>query len=323
MTKETLGRVIAAINRIIDTYPKVAIGFFGGEPLLKYDSIVKPIMEHGTGYANAIGKDISFSFTTNGYLLPEERIKFLRQHNIQSFQITLDGGRKFHDETRNTHNKGSYDTILSNAKSLLGNDLPVTLRFNVTKENINSFTDVVEWISHLPTDNKRNLTVTVHQVWQTIKKEELTDDIDRLIDSIIAQGVYACGVKQDNLRNMCYGDKKNTAIINYNGDIYRCTAVDFKNVPGIGHISPDGCLSEEESHIDRLINSRWEKHICRECRIMPLCLGGCSKKIIDNPPEYCVYDDDEAKKDKVVLDIIKNRVRVMEYNKIIDTFVNV
>ena len=323
MDDDTFQRVLRAIDRLIDSHANVSIGFFGGEPLLRYDNIVKPIIEHSTEYARQLNKEVTFSFTTNGYLLGEEQAEFFKNHNVQSFQITLDGGKEFHDKVRHSGKRGSYDKIIKNIEILLSRHLPVLLRLNVTKDNIASFGKVVEWLGPLPANLKSKLTVGVHQVWQTIGNEDIAKESDRLIDSIIQAGVYARGIPGDNLRDMCYGDRINSAVINYNGEIYSCTAVDFKSETPTGHIDPTGCMAVDEDFTARRINRRWEKDICRECRIMPLCLGGCSRKVMSNDIGYCLYDGDENEKDKVVLDIIKSRVRVMEYNKIIDTFAKV
>ncbi|MEZ3589820.1 MAG: SPASM domain-containing protein [Muribaculaceae bacterium] len=112
-------------------------------------------------------------------------------------------------------------------------------------------------------------------------------------------------------------------MINYNGDIYSCTAVDFKSETPAGHIDTTGCMIVDEGFTASRINRRWERGICRVCRIMPLCLGGCSRKILGNDIDHCLCNGDENEKDKVVLAIIKSRVRAMEYSKIIDTFANV
>lgn len=139
MNDDTLQRVLKAIDRLIYSHTNVSIGFFGGEPLLRYDTIVKPIIEHSTEYAGHLNKEITFSFTTNGYLLDDEQAEFFKNHNVQSFQITLDGGKKFHDKVRYSGQRGSYDKIIKNIEILLSQQLPVLLRLNVTKDNIASF----------------------------------------------------------------------------------------------------------------------------------------------------------------------------------------
>ncbi|HOH74428.1 MAG TPA: hypothetical protein PKW38_01450, partial [Paludibacteraceae bacterium] len=46
----------------------------------------------------------------------------------------------------------------------------------------------------------------------------------------------------DSVRESCYGDKKNQATINFNGDVYKCTARDFKPENREGVLMDDGTI---------------------------------------------------------------------------------
>jgi sulfatase maturation enzyme AslB (radical SAM superfamily) len=58
--------------------------FFGGEPLLKFEEIIKPLV---LKYKDSFG----WSITTNGTLLTEEIIDFCYDNKI-SILLSLDGG---------------------------------------------------------------------------------------------------------------------------------------------------------------------------------------------------------------------------------------
>ncbi len=104
------------------------ISFFGGEPLIYYRQAVMPLLE---GVKRIFeGSEINFgsSFTTNGYLIDQEKIDFLKNHNVFGMQITLDGNKEFHNKVRYvSKNKGSYEKIISNIKLLARNDMEVTI----------------------------------------------------------------------------------------------------------------------------------------------------------------------------------------------------
>jgi len=57
-----------------------SIFFFGGEPLLCYDSIIKPTIE----YCKEKYPEIFFNYnvTTNGTLLTEDKIEFFTNNNV-------------------------------------------------------------------------------------------------------------------------------------------------------------------------------------------------------------------------------------------------
>ena len=51
--------------------------------------------------------------------------------------------------------------------------------------------------------------------------------------------------------DFCYGDKPNSIVVNFNGDLYKCTAVDFFNTPPRdGYISSDGSLHWENGSLE-------------------------------------------------------------------------
>ena len=55
------------------------INFFGGEPMLMYDSVIKPLVEW---VHDELGENMRFSITTNGTLLTPERIGFMKRHGF-------------------------------------------------------------------------------------------------------------------------------------------------------------------------------------------------------------------------------------------------
>lgn len=96
------------------------IGFYGGEPLLRFDFIKKCVE-----YANSLTWDkepdgrteLMFSLTTNGYLLTEEIMDFMIDHNISPV-ISLDGPKEIHDSNRvSKSGKPTFDKIWENFKT--------------------------------------------------------------------------------------------------------------------------------------------------------------------------------------------------------------
>ena len=83
------------------------ITFFGGEPLLKFEYIIKPLVE----YIRKRYGDFEISVTTNGTLLDEEKLKFLRDNNV-GLLLSIDGDKETQNHNRPFHSgKGSFDEI--------------------------------------------------------------------------------------------------------------------------------------------------------------------------------------------------------------------
>ena len=112
------------------------LAFFGGEPLMYFNDVAKPIIDYVCTICKSRNIDIQTHFTSNGYLLNEDILDFLRDKDV-SFQITLDGCKDEHNKTRfNRNGTGSYDRIISNVKKLAQLNKYVVLRINYTSANI-------------------------------------------------------------------------------------------------------------------------------------------------------------------------------------------
>jgi uncharacterized protein len=66
------------------------INFFGGEPMLCYDTIIVPLVDY---IEKTYPNDFKLGITTNGMLLNKERIDFLYDHNIIPL-LSMDGDRE-------------------------------------------------------------------------------------------------------------------------------------------------------------------------------------------------------------------------------------
>ena len=65
--------------------------------------------------------------------------------------------------------------------------------------------------------------MSFHKVWQEGEFE--SSEIEKSINAFIKAGFVA---SKFVLGSYCYGDLRNSAVINYNGDVYKCTAVNFE-----------------------------------------------------------------------------------------------
>ncbi|MGE4271816.1 MAG: thioether cross-link-forming SCIFF peptide maturase [Desulfitobacterium sp.] len=86
------------------------VDFFGGEPLLNFQ-VVKDLVDYGKKAAQAKGKTIKFTLTTNAVLLTEDIQNFLEAEDI-SVVLSIDGRPEVHDRMRPYANgRGSYDQV--------------------------------------------------------------------------------------------------------------------------------------------------------------------------------------------------------------------
>jgi len=84
------------------------INFFGGEPLVMFDSIIKPL----TLYIRQERKQpFRLSMTSNCVLLDDEKIDFMRKHDI-GLLFSIDGAKATQDYNRPFHDgSGSFEAL--------------------------------------------------------------------------------------------------------------------------------------------------------------------------------------------------------------------
>lgn len=67
----------------------------------------------------------------------------------------------------------------------------------------------------------------------------------------------------------CYGDYARNYVINYNGDVFKCTARDFNEENRIGILTENGEIAFNERALQRVRNSNTFE--CFSCRRLPIC----------------------------------------------------
>lgn len=104
MTPEMVNATIALIDDVLKENPNLQrfhLYFFGGEPLMKFDTVIRPILSAFTEKTSGKGILSTLQITTNGALLTNEMINFIKESNIlTAFQITFDGYEENHNKSR-------------------------------------------------------------------------------------------------------------------------------------------------------------------------------------------------------------------------------
>lgn len=128
----------AAIHFVINNAKEVekygdkktpSIIFFGGEPLLEYDTLIVPLVEK-------YGKQVNWSITTNGLLLNEDKIDFFRKNEV-NILMSFDGDKLTQDLQRPLKNgDGSFDKNVKNIPYYILRYPHSEMRATVTKETI-------------------------------------------------------------------------------------------------------------------------------------------------------------------------------------------
>jgi len=282
MSEETYNDVLSAIEKLIDLkgYKSLHVSFFGGEPMLEYDSICK-----FSEKVNALAKekDINFygSFTTNAYLLTEERLKKLVSLNLKEYQITIDG-------LENTHNRlrpladgyETWGTIMENMLDAKASDLEfaMTLRTNFDGEVRESSQEYLEFMSERFKGDKR---FRFH--FEGVKKLGGKDDdtLDVVVDEVDAINEMTSSARKFGLNTfsttyflnpfglVCYASKDDSFTIDFDGTLMKCTVHIDEEVNRIGSIS-NGKIDVKDYLMAQWTSNNLKPQ-CATCKILPIC----------------------------------------------------
>lgn len=117
--------------------------FFGGEPLMNFETM-KEVVRYAREKETECGKKFSFSITTNGTLLDDEKTEFINRE-MENVVLSVDGRREVNDSVRiKTDGTGIYDDIIPKFKKLVEgrNGRDYYIRGTYTKKNLDFSADV-------------------------------------------------------------------------------------------------------------------------------------------------------------------------------------
>lgn len=317
MSEDTMKRVKLLITNKVSK-PEMRqfnISFFGGEPLLQWDNVVIPLISHTLESSKNTPVKVLTSFTTNGVLLTEEKFERLQSMGLNdtSFQISIDGNRAFHDSSRiGALKHPTFDTIMANVVTGASKGFDMSLRFNYTPTTIDSFLDVLSLLEELPPDTRTNIRCSFHQVWQTTDRDtSIKDKADRISELYLGSGLKTVTDRTYN-RYVCYADRTTSCLINYNGDVYKCTAREFTPQSREGVIMPDGSIEWNSKYHNRM-KCRFSNTVCNRCDIMPICNAGCTQNKIEcTVMAGCPKEMTIAKKKEYLTGWLRSRLKLIE-----------
>ena len=277
----------------------VHITLFGGEPLLLKDKIFNYF-----NYLKKVSQKYNFKYSsniaTNGYLLDEKTIDNLVDVcNCESFQVTLDGNKKTHNLTRK-HNNGNntYNEIISNLKKLINYNknncygkLNILLRINLLNNSLEDINEVLDEFS----DNEKNFfKVYFRPIYNTKEFNKINKNKLNLEDfySIAEQKDFKINFSDDIRFHHCEGDGGKEQIhIMPDFSVWKCINNIENEEAKIGKIDNEGNYTIDENKI-----KKWQKNNpfndkkCKNCKMLPICWGGCPLKFIQNGKRICIYE---------------------------------
>lgn len=270
-------------NKISKGYKFINIHWFGGEPLLnqKVMFFVEDflIRNNINGYSDV---------TTNGYYIDDKFISKLKNTRINNFQLTLDGYKNYHDEVRILPNKkGTFDLTINSIKKLVENKYFVTLRINISKNTEKNYYELLKYIKDL------ELNEDYFGLYGTETTNfELSQNKDNFYYSNLLEysksyvkfqnTFYDLGMKfcRPTLMSIgCPFSGDSCYMIEPDLKLCFCTSSDNNGEFLYGLIDENGEENiDMNNYLNRIKYSPFKDEKCLNCKILPLCMGGCPLK---------------------------------------------
>ena len=165
--------------------------------------------------------------------------------------------------------------------------------------------NIPQLISDIDFLNRKRTVISLQRIWQ---HEESDIDTGVLIEAVNYINKHKFVINtfySTNNFHSCYADNYNQAVINYNGDVYKCTARNFSSERPLGHLNSLGIIEWDTDEIKKRLSLKIPTK-CRYCKLLPICPGICSQKLFENKQTdeiSCPYNKSLNENDIILLNI--------------------
>lgn len=282
MPKDSMKLDIYKIHKLLDIIakerPHLSIRFYGGEPILYFDKIQNIIT-----YTKEIGLASDFALPTNGTLLTEEIVDFIKAENI-SVMVSLDGNKETNDTMRVFSNRhGTYDFIEKKIRLLETKNINYQIAVTLDKHNINNLFSDIEYILNRFGVKPVNLNYPYDLKNRDIG--QLTNIIMDLNRKLMEKYRLVTGEFYDNFikpvfegkTSLYCGGFEGQIVMHPNNHLSPCIAlsdppyaISIEDVDSLKTLYLSSAFSDWRSRITKYTNG-----VCMNCSSLNICGLGC------------------------------------------------
>ena len=318
LDEETSRKIIERItaNLANPQYERLAIQWFGAEPLMAYREILS-ISERLRAHCAERGVRYSAHMITNGVNFKPAIFLKLVEQEVKHYQITLDGVGATHDLMRITkEGKKTFEIIVRNILEVTS--LPefgaancgIAVRVNVNRTSVKAIYKLIDRLSQHGLGDK-GVTIDFQPIvdWggnnaddYSLSKEEFAEaEIDWIMYAM-RKGFKFKSIVPGRRTQPCMVVEKDAEVYDVNGNVFPC--YEFPYTPKyeearyrIGHLDTIDAVRN-----DKAVTKEWFEEIktdvapCRKCNLLPICGGACPKQWLNGDvacPSYKANIEDK------------------------------
>ena len=289
ISNEDLNRVLSFVKHRLSEAEKegMAIGkmnvtIYGGEPLMAKRQVIA-FCDHLQAIAESEGIELNTQIISNCTLLDDEMMDLMKNYNI-SIQVSIDGNKNEHDKTRIRHDgSGTFDTIVENLKRMKDKGLKknIVIRINVNESNVESAEQIMGLL--------RDYSDDIYFAFVS-KYRGFNDSFDLCLSNqgyseILTKKIYPIYEKYGLPVYRPFGKEapcsictENRYVVDANLDVYKCEILVNQPDAKVGVIDNNGNVIYNSNFYKQMSVSPDRNAKCRDCKLLPLCGGGCVGK---------------------------------------------
>lgn len=294
MGQDIQDAIVDLVDKQKDTLQSLDVAWYGGEPLLAFD-VIEKLSEKFITLCEANKIAYSAGIITNGYLLTTEKGKRMKDLKINRIQVTIDGPEDTHNERRSLRGKKpTFQTIFNNLKALPDDVPEIYLRINTDIKNASRVLEIIQLLKD--NDLLQKINPYLGYVESTNEEYDLDQCLPLNCFTQIDSEFYAKLRQQSKdisylskypylLGNYCGADRMNSFVIEPNGDMCKCWSDVGLPEYRIGNIKEG--ITKYTKLLDYALYDPTQDSACKECKLLPICVGGCPRRRIDAKTERC------------------------------------
>lgn len=279
MNKETEKSLVEFIKDNLPSDNKLQVCWYGGEPMMNLKSIQR--ITEMLFKIPEVEENYYADIVTNGYFLNKKNALLLRDMQVKSAQITLDGPPDIHDQRRVPKNGSpTFNTILNNIQEC-HEIININIRVNVDRTNIDRVPEILDILDGADLKNKVGFYIAaVDDIMDEVKNpvcfsdKEFSIEEIKLYENSLSNGFNLINIP-GNMIGICGAVSLKSFVIDPLGDIYKCWDEIGRKEFCVGNVSTGLVFNKV---LTRFLNYRpFDEEKCQTCSVLPACMGGCPK----------------------------------------------
>jgi uncharacterized protein len=279
------------------------IGFMGGEPFL-HRALMRDVVPYARQRAEASGRNVRFSVTTNATLLTEDDVRFLADEDFQ-IAVSIDGPKALNDSQRPLNCGGSaYDEVVEALEKFerIGRPRHLSARATIAPRR-GPLRPILDHLIELGFDSVGFSPILVSPnpalAFNELDFETFRDDMIacgvRAKEALLAHEVYPFSNFETALHEIHRGSHRPYPCgagaaylsVDADGGLYACHRLIGDERFAMGDVHTGSDVVRRSAHLA-------ERHVhtqepCKSCWARYLCGGGCYHEVENRGRISCDY----------------------------------